>query len=132
MSGETTTTVVGNLTDDPELHHTPVGPVVSFTVAAAARVLDRTSGEWKDGDPLFLRCSLWHTPAEHAAASLHRGARVIVTGRLRQRSFETPGGEKRTVIELAADEVGASLRFGPTRVRLPLRDASNGATPSST
>ena len=132
MSGETTTTVVGNLTDDPELHHTPIGPVVSFTVATAARVLDRATGEWTDGDPLFLRCSQWHTPAEHAAASLHRGARVIVAGRLRQRSFETPGGEKRTVIELAADEVGASLRFGPATVRPPLRDASNGVATTST
>lgn len=128
MSGETTTTVVGNLTDDPELHHTPVGPVVSFTVATAARVLDRATGEWKDGDPLFLRCSQWHTPAEHAAASLHRGARVIVTGRLRQRSYETPGGEKRTVIELAADEIGTSLRFAPTRVRPPLQGLSDGVT----
>ena len=128
MSGETTTTVVGNLTDDPELHHTPAGAVASFTVASTARFLNRDTGEWRDGEPLFLRCTVWQTPAEHAAASLYRGARVIVTGRLRQRSFETVGGEKRTVIELSADEVGVSLRFAPTGVKPPLREAPNEVT----
>ena len=107
MAGETTVTVVGNLTSDPELRFTPGGSAVAnFTVASTPRVLDRESGTWRDGDPLFLRCSLWREAAENAAESLTRGARVLVTGRLVQRSFETKEGEKRTVVELQVDEVG--------------------------
>lgn len=128
MSGETTTTVVGNLTDDPELHHTPAGTVASFTVASTARFLNRDTGEWRDGEPLFLRCTVWQSPAEHAAVSLYRGARVIVTGRLRQRSFETAAGEKRTAVELTADEVGVSLRFAPTNPTPVLRATPEDVT----
>jgi len=112
VAGETTITVVGNLTADPELRFTPSGAAVaSFTVAATPRTLDRQSGEWKDGDALFMRCNIWRQAAENVAESLTRGARVIVTGRLRQRSYETKEGEKRTVVELEVDEVGPSLRF---------------------
>jgi len=109
MAGETTITVVGNLTADPELRFTPSGAAVaSFTVAATPRTLDKQSGEWKDGDALFMRCNIWRQAAENVAESLTRGARVIVTGRLRQRSYETKEGEKRTVVELEVDEVGPS------------------------
>lgn len=117
MAGETTITVIGNLTADPDLRFTPNGvPVAGFTVASTPRVLDRQTGQWKDGDALFLRCSLWRQPAEHVAESLTKGARVIVTGRLKQRSFETKEGEKRTVFELEVDEVGPSLRFATAKV----------------
>ena len=117
MSGETRVTVVGNLTADPELRFTASGaPVADFTVAATPRTFDRATGEWKDGDPLFLRCSLWRQPAENAATSLTKGARVIVEGVLRQRSFETKDGEKRTVVELDVDEIGASLRYATARI----------------
>lgn len=112
MSGETNLTVVGNLTADPELRYTPSGvAAVSFTVASTARVLDRASGQWKDGDTLFMRCTAWRDCAEHAAQSLGKGDRVIVTGRLRQRSWETDAGERHTAVELVADEVGTSLRY---------------------
>jgi single stranded DNA-binding protein len=98
MAGETTITVIGNLTDDPELRFTPSGAAVAkFRIASTPRTLDRTSGEWKDGEPLFLACSVWRQVAENVAESLQRGARVIVSGRLRQRSYETREGEKRTV-----------------------------------
>jgi len=126
MSGETTTTIVGNITDDPEFHHTPAGDVARFTVASTGRVLDRATGQWRDGDTLFLRCSVWQAAAEHAAVSLYRGARVIVTGRLRQRTFQTSGGENRTVIELTADEVGASLRFTSAKIMQLGNVAPNG------
>src|SRR5579884_1131477 len=107
MAGETVITVVGNLTDDPELRFTPSGAAVaSFTVASTPRTFDRATNEWKDGDALFLRCSIWRQAAENVAESLQRGSRVIVTGRLRQRSFETKEGEKRTVVEVEVDEVG--------------------------
>lgn len=113
---EITTTITGNLTADPELRFTPGGSAVAnFTVASTPRTYDRQSGEWKDGDPLFMRCTIWRQPAEYLAESLRRGDRVIVTGRLRQRSFETREGEKRTVIELDAYEVGASLMFRPVK-----------------
>ncbi|GAB3733255.1 hypothetical protein GCM10027598_57710 [Amycolatopsis oliviviridis] len=99
MAGETVLTVIGNLTTDPELRFTPSGAAVAnFTVASTPRVLDRASGEWRDGDPMFLRCSLWKQAAENLAESLTRGTRVIVQGRLKQRSFETKEGEKRTVV----------------------------------
>ena len=103
MAGDTTITVVGNLTADPELRFTPSGAAVAnFTVASTPRIYDRQSGEWKDGDALFLRCNIWREAAENVAESLTRGSRVIVTGRLKQRSFETREGEKRTVFEVEA------------------------------
>src|ERR1700710_3259588 len=111
MAGETVITVIGNLTNDPELRFTPNGAAVaSFTVASTPRTFDRQSNEWKDGDTLFLRCTVWRQAAENVAESLHKGTRVIVQGRLKQRSFETREGEKRTVVELDADEVAPSLR----------------------
>ena len=107
MAGDTTITVVGNLTADPELRFTPSGAAVAnFTVASTPRIYDRQSGEWKDGEALFLRCNIWREAAENVAESLTRGARVIVTGRLKQRSFETREGEKRTVVEVEVDEIG--------------------------
>ena len=117
MTGETVITVVGNLTADPELRFTASGAAVAnFTVASTPRTFNRTSGEWEDGQPLFLRCGLWRQPAENVAESLLKGARVILTGRLRQRSFETKDGEKRTVIELEVDEIGPSLRYATATV----------------
>ena len=117
MSGETTLTVVGNLTADPELRFTQSGAAVtSFTVASTPRTFDRQSGEWKDGEALFLRCNVWRQVAENVAESLTRGSRVLVTGRLRQRSFETKEGEKRTVVELEVDEIGPSLRYATAKV----------------
>src|SRR5256886_12132962 len=117
MAGETTITVVGNLTADPELRFTPSGAAVAnFTVASTPRTFDRQTNEWKDGEALFLRCSIWRQAAENVAESLHKGARVIVQGRLKQRSFETREGEKRTVIELDVDEVGPSLKYATAKV----------------
>jgi single-strand DNA-binding protein len=117
MAGDTTITVIGNLTDDPELRFTPSGAAVAkFRVASTPRFLDKTSGEWKDGDPLFLSCTVWRQVAENVAESLQRGARVIVSGRLRQRSYETKEGEKRTSIELEVDEIGPSLRYATAQV----------------
>ena len=109
---ETTITLIGNLTTDPELRFTSTGTAVAnFTVATNPRTFDKASGEWHDAEPLFLRCTLWRAPAENLAESLRRGDRVIVVGRLRQRSFETREGDKRTVTECDATEVGASLQF---------------------
>lgn len=117
MAGETPITVVGNLTADPELRFTPSGAAVAnFTVASTPRTFDRQSGEWRDGEALFLRCQIWRQAAENVAETLTRGARVIVQGTLRQRSFETREGEKRTVIELDAEEVGPSLRYATAKV----------------
>ena len=117
MTGDTTITVVGNLTADPELRFTQSGlAVATLTVASTPRIFDKASGEWKDGDALFLRCSLWRQPAENVAESLVKGSRVIVTGRLRQRSYETREGEKRTVIELEVDEIGPSLRYATAKI----------------
>ena len=105
MAGDTVITVIGNLTADPELRFTPAGAAVAnFTVASTPRVFDRNSNEWKDGEALFLRCNIWREAAENVAESLTRGARVIVSGRLKQRSYETREGEKRTVVELEVDE----------------------------
>jgi single-strand DNA-binding protein len=127
MAGETVITVVGNLTDDPELRFTPSGAAVAkFRVASTPRMLDRQSGEWKDGDPLFLACNIWRDAAEHVAESLQRGARVIVTGRLRQRSYETREGEKRTVYELEVDEIGPSLRYATAKVQKMSRSSGGG------
>ena len=127
MAGETVITVVGNLTADPELRFTPSGAAVaSFTVASTPRSFDKNSNEWKDGDALFLRCSIWRQAAENVAESLQRGMRVVVTGRLKQRSFETREGEKRTVIELDVDEVGPSLRYATAKVNRTQRGSSGG------
>ena len=130
MAGETVITVIGNLTNDPELRFTPNGAAVaSFTVASTPRTFDRQSNEWKDGDTLFLRCTVWRQAAENVAESLHKGTRVIVQGRLKQRSFETREGEKRTVVELEADEVGASLRSATAKVSKANRGAGgNGGS----
>ncbi|RBP67229.1 single-strand binding protein [Brevibacterium sanguinis] len=117
MAGETVITVVGNLTSDPELRFTPNGAAVAnFTVASTPRVFDRASNEFKDGETLFLRCSVWREMGENVAESLQRGTRVIVQGRLKSRSFETKEGEKRTVMELDVDEVGPSLRRATAQV----------------
>jgi single-strand DNA-binding protein len=117
MSGETTLTVVGNLTADPELRFTPSGTTVAnFTVASTPRIYDRQSGEWKDGDALFLRCNVCRELAENVAESLVRSTRVIVTGRLRQRNFETKEGEKRSVVEVDVEEIGPSLRYATTKI----------------
>jgi len=127
MAGETTITVVGNLTDDPELRFTPSGAAVAkFRIASTPRTLDRQSGEWKDGEPLFLACNIWRDAAEHVAESLQRGARVIVQGRLRQRSYETREGEKRTVYELEVDEIGPSLRYATAKVQRMNRSGGGG------
>jgi single-strand DNA-binding protein len=127
MAGETTITVVGNLTDDPELRFTPSGAAVAkFRIASTPRTMDRQSGEWKDGEPLFLACNVWRDAAEHVAESLQRGARVIVQGRLRQRSYETREGEKRTVYELEVDEIGPSLRYATAKVTKANRGDGGG------
>src|SRR4051794_37835049 len=127
MAGETVITVVGNVTDDPELRFTPAGAAVAnFTVASTPRSFDRQSNEWKDGDTLFLRCSVWRQAAENVAESLQRGSRVIVQGRLRQRSFETREGEKRTVVELEVDEVGPSLKYATAKVQKMNRSGGGG------
>lgn len=117
MAGETVITVVGNLTSDPELRFTPNGAAVAnFTVASTPRMFDRQSNEFKDGETLFLRCSVWREMGENVAESLQRGTRVVVQGRLKSRSFETKEGEKRTVMELDVDEVGPSLRRATAQV----------------
>jgi single-strand DNA-binding protein len=117
MAGETIITVVGNLTADPELRYTQNGlAVANFTIASTPRSFDRASGEWKDGEALFLRASVWREFAEHVAGSLTKGSRVIATGRLKQRSYETKEGEKRTSIELEIDEIGPSLRYATAQV----------------
>ena len=127
MAGDTTITVIGNLTDDPELRFTPSGAAVAkFRVASTPRFMDRQSGEWKDGEPLFLSCTVWRQAAENVAESLQRGARVIVSGRLRQRSYETREGEKRTVIELEVDEIGPSLRYATAKVNKVSRGSGGG------
>lgn len=125
MAGETTITVVGNLTDDPDLRFTPSGAAVAnFTVASTPRFFDKQTSEWKDGDALFMRCSIWRQAAENVAESLHRGTRVIVTGRLRQRSYETREGEKRTVVELDVDEIGPSLKYATAKTTKTSRSGS--------
>ncbi|MEU4216218.1 single-stranded DNA-binding protein [Actinoplanes sp. NPDC026623] len=128
MANDTTITVIGNLTDHLDLRFTPSGAAVAnFRVASTPRYLDRTSGEWRDGEPLFLSCHLWRDPAENAAESLTRGTRVIVTGRLRQRSYETSEGEKRTVVELEVDEIGPSLRYARATVKKMARTGGPAA-----
>ena len=126
-AGDTVITLVGNLTDDPELRFTPSGaPVANFTVASTPRFLDKATNEWKDGDTLFLRCNIWRQAAENAAESLQRGMRVIVQGRLKQRSYETKEGEKRTVYEVEADEVGPSLKNATAKVVKTTRGGGQG------
>src|SRR5215217_5822144 len=117
MAGETTITVIGNLTTDPELRFTPSGSAVAnFTIASTPRTFDRQANEWKDGEALFLRASVWREFAEHVAGSLTKGSRVIASGRLKQRSYETKEGEKRTTMELEVDEIGPSLRYATAQV----------------
>ena len=127
MAGDTTITVIGNLTDDPELRFTPSGAAVAkFRVASTPRFMDRQTNEWKDGEPLFLACTVWRQAAENVAESLQRGARVVITGRLRQRSYETREGEKRTVMELEVDEVGPSLKYATAKVQKMSRSSGGG------
>ena len=126
-AGDTQITIAGNLVDDPELRFTPSGqPVAKFRVASTPRFRDNTSGEWKDGDSLFLTCNVWRQAAENVAESLTRGMRVIVSGRLRQRSYETKEGEKRTVYEVEVDDVGPSLRNASAKVNRATRNGSGG------
>lgn len=127
MAGETVITVVGNLTDDPELRFTPSGAAVAnFRVASTPRTFNRQTNAWEDGDALFLSCSVWRQAAENAAESLQRGMRVVVTGRLKQRSYETREGEKRTVVELDVDEIGPSLRYATAKVTKTQRSGNFG------
>jgi single-strand DNA-binding protein len=126
-AGDTTITVIGNLVAEPELRYTPTGQAVAtFRVASTPRFMDRTTNEWKDGDSLFLSCNVWRQAAENVAESLTRGMRVIVSGRLRQRSYETKEGEKRTVYEVEVDEVGPSLRNASAKVSRSTRSNGGG------
>jgi single-strand DNA-binding protein len=127
MAGDTVITVIGNLTADPELRFTPAGQAVAnFTVASTPRVFDRNTNEWKDGEALFLRCNIWREAAENVAESLTRGSRVIVSGRLKQRSYETREGEKRSVVELEVDEIGPSLRYATAKINKTTRGGGGG------
>jgi single-strand DNA-binding protein len=127
MAGDTVITIIGNLTNDPELRFTPSGAAVAnFTVASTPRQFDRQSNEWKDGETLFMRCSVWREAAENVAESLARGTRVLVSGRLKSRSYETKEGEKRTVVELDVDEVGPSLRYATAKVNKTQRGGGSG------
>jgi single-strand DNA-binding protein len=127
MAGDTPITVVGNLTADPELRFTPSGAAVAnFTVASTPRTFDRQSNEWKDGEALFLNCSVWRQAAENAAESLTRGMRVIVSGRLKARSYETREGEKRTVFEIEVEEVGPSMKYATAKVTKTSRSGGGG------
>jgi single-strand DNA-binding protein len=126
-AGDTPITIAGNLVEDPELRFTPSGQAVArFRVASTPRFRDNTTGEWKDGDSLFLTCNAWRQSAENVAESLTRGMRVIVSGRLRQRSYETKEGEKRTVYEVEVDDVGPSLRNASAKVNRAARANGNG------
>ena len=126
-AGDTVITIIGNLTQDPELRFTPSGAAVAnFTVASTPRQFDRQSNEWKDGETLFMRCSVWREAAENVAESLGRGSRVIVSGRLKSRSFETKEGDKRTVVEMDVDEVGPSLRYATAKVNKTQRGGGGG------
>jgi single-strand DNA-binding protein len=125
--GDILITIIGNLTNDPELRFTPSGAAVaSFTVASSSRVLDKQTNEWKDGDTTFLRCNVWRQYAENVAESLQRGMRVIVNGRLKQRSYETKEGEKRTVYEIEVDDVGPALRYATAKVTKVSRGGPGG------
>jgi single-strand DNA-binding protein len=127
MAGETVITVVGNLVDDPELRFTPSGAAVAnFRIASTPRTFDRQSNEWKDGDALFLSCSVWRQAAENVAESLQRGMRVVVQGRLKSRQYETREGEKRTVFEIEVEEVGPSLKYATAKISKTTRSGSGG------
>lgn len=127
MAGDTVITIVGNLTADPEVRFTSSGAAVAnFTIASTPRSFDRNTSEWKDGETLFMRCSIWRQAAENVAESLTRGTRVIASGRLKQRSFETREGEKRTVVEMEVDEIGPSLRTATAKVSRISRGDSGG------
>lgn len=127
MAGETVITVIGNLTADPELRFTPSGSAVAnFTIASTPRTFDRQSNEWKDGEALFLRASVWREAAENVAETLTKGMRVIAQGRLRSRSYDTKEGERRTVMELEVDEIGPSLRFASAKVTRTQRSGGGG------
>ena len=127
MAGDTVITIIGNLTADPELRFTPSGAAVAnFTIASTPRQFDRQSNEWKDGETLFMRCSVWRDAAENVAESCQRGMRVIVSGRLKSRSYETKEGEKRTVYEIEVDEVGPSLKSATAKVNKTTRGAGGG------
>jgi single-strand DNA-binding protein len=126
MAGDTTITIVGNLTDDPDLRFTPNGAAVAnFSVASTPRFFDKQTNEWRDGEALFLRCSIWRQAAENVAETLQRGARVIVSGRLKQRSYETREGEKRTTFEVEVDEIGPSLKYATAKVTKTSRSGAN-------
>ena len=126
-AGDTTITMIGNLVDDPELRFTPSGAAVAkFRVASTPRYLDKATNEWKDGESLFLQCQIWRQAAENVAESLTKGMRVILSGRLKQRSYETKEGEKRTVFEVEVDEVGPSLRNATAKVTRTQRAAGSG------
>ena len=128
MAGDNQITIAGNLTDDPELKYTPNGAaVVNFTVAWSPRYKDESTGEWKDGDTSFFRCNAWRALAENVAESLTRGTRVVVTGRLKQRSWETQEGERRSVFEIEADEVGPSLKWATARVEKTSRSGGSSS-----
>ncbi|MBG6218593.1 single-strand DNA-binding protein [Arthrobacter sp. CAN_A6] len=127
MAGETVITVIGNLTADPELRFTPSGSAVAnFTIASTPRTFDRQTNDWKDGETLFLRASVWRESAENVAETLTKGTRVIAQGRLKSRSYDTKEGEKRTVMELEVDEVGPSLRYASAKVSRTQRSGSAG------
>jgi single-strand DNA-binding protein len=127
MAGETIITVVGNLTDDPELRFTPSGAAVAnFSVASTPRNFDKNTNEWVDGEAMFLRCSIWRQAAENVAESLQRGMRVVVQGRLKARTYETREGEKRTVFEIEVDEIGPSLKFATAKVNRTSRQGGGG------
>lgn len=127
MAGETTITIIGNLVDDPDLRFTPSGAAVAnFRIASTPRMFDRQTNEWKDGDTLFMTCAVWRQAAENVAESLQRGMRVIVSGRLKARSYETREGEKRTVFEIDVDEVGPSLRSATAKVTRASRSSGEG------
>ncbi len=134
MTGETVLTVVGNLTADPELRYTQSGiPVAGFTIASTPRFLDKQANEWKDGEPLFLRASVWREFAEHVAGSLSKGSRVIASGRLRMRSYQDREGQTRTSVELEVEEIGPSLRYASavvTRVRSGQQAGGQQAAPA--
>lgn len=132
MSDDTIITIKGNLTADPELRFTPAGVAVcNVTVASTPRVFDRSTNEWKDGTALFLRCSVWREAAENVAETLRRGMRVIVQGKLKQRNWQTPDGQKRSTVELEIDEIGPSLKFATAKVQRAPRRNSGEPTASS-
>lgn len=132
-AGDIVITVVGNLTNDPELRFTPSGAAVaSFTIASNSRYLDKNTNEWKDAEPIYMRCSVWRQYAENVAESLTKGTRIIATGRLKQRSYETREGEKRTVMEMEVDDVGPALRYATAKVNRTQREGGGfgGGAPS--